>query len=43
MAKTVLIRGGHLLDPAAGINLERMDVLIRAGEVAALGRHLVLV
>jgi dihydroorotase len=35
----VLIRGAHVLDPRAGID-ERLDVLIRGGEIAELGQDL---
>ncbi len=40
MSNSVLIRGGHVLDPATGTNLERLDVLVRSGTVAAVGRDL---
>jgi dihydroorotase len=35
----VLIRGAHVLDPRAGVD-ERLDVLVRGGEIAELGRDL---
>jgi dihydroorotase len=35
----VLIRGAHVLDPRAGIDT-RLDVLVRDGEIAELGRDL---
>jgi dihydroorotase len=35
----LLIRGGHVLDPAAGVD-EVLDVLVRNGEIAELGKSL---
>jgi dihydroorotase len=35
----LLIRGAHVLDPRAGLD-ERLDVLVRGGEIAAVGRDL---
>src|SRR5215467_1094503 len=35
----VLIRGAHVLDPRAGIDT-RLDVLVRGGEIAELGRDI---
>jgi dihydroorotase len=35
----VLIRGAHVLDPRAGIDT-RLDVLVRGGEIAELGREI---
>jgi dihydroorotase len=35
----LLIRGAHVLDPRAGID-ERLDVLVRGGEIAEIGRDL---
>lgn len=38
-AATLLIRGGHLVDPAQGLD-EPMDLLIESGKVARVGRGL---
>jgi dihydroorotase len=35
----LLIRGAHVLDPRAGLD-ERLDVLVRGGEIAEIGRDL---
>jgi dihydroorotase len=35
----LLIRGAHVLDPRAGLD-ERLDVLVRDGEIAGIGRDL---
>ncbi len=36
---SILIRGGHVIDPATGLD-GRTDVLLREGRVAAVGPHL---
>jgi dihydroorotase len=36
----LLLRGAHLLDPAAGIDAHGHDLLVRGGRIAAIGRDL---
>jgi predicted amidohydrolase len=37
MGKSLLIRGGHVIDPASGVDAIA-DVLLRDGKVAAVGK-----
>ncbi len=36
----LLIRGGHVLDPSIGLNLARVDVLVRKGKVHKVGKDI---
>ena len=36
----LLIRGGHVLDPSLGLNLARVDVLVRKGKVHKVGKDI---
>lgn len=37
---SLLIKGGRVIDPAAGLDLEPADVLVQEGKIAGVGRNL---